>query len=158
MTLETWRWIWLGAVVLFTLGEMVAPGSFFLLPFAVGAAAATAGAFLGLPLGLQWLAFVVVSAVAFGLLRSVGRRLDLAHSGGTFGAQRLVGQSALVVREIPGGPAAVGTIRLGGEEWRAESMFSAPIRTGSTVKVMRIDGTRAVVVLLEEPAIDGTQT
>ena len=35
---EVWRWIWLVAAVLFAIGEMGSPGSFFLLPFAAGAA------------------------------------------------------------------------------------------------------------------------
>ncbi len=38
---ETWRWIWLGAAVAFTVGEIAVAGSFFLLPFAAGALAAT---------------------------------------------------------------------------------------------------------------------
>ena len=37
---EVWRWIWLGAAVLFGLGELSTAGSFFLLPFAIGALAA----------------------------------------------------------------------------------------------------------------------
>jgi len=39
---ETWRWIWLVAVVLFALAEVFTPVLFFMLSFALGAAAAAA--------------------------------------------------------------------------------------------------------------------
>ena len=44
---EAWRWIWLGAAALFVMGEIAMPGAFFLLPFGVGATAATIVAFAG---------------------------------------------------------------------------------------------------------------
>ena len=34
---ETWRWVWLGAAAVFTLGEVLTTGTFFLISFAVGA-------------------------------------------------------------------------------------------------------------------------
>ncbi len=58
---EFWRWMWLGAAVVFGLGEMTSPGSFFLAPFALGAAVAAVLSFLGVPVGVSWLAFIVVS-------------------------------------------------------------------------------------------------
>ncbi len=58
---EVWRWIWLATAVVFLLGEMFAFGSFFLLPFAIGAAVAAILAFAGVGVGWEWLAFVVVS-------------------------------------------------------------------------------------------------
>ena len=148
---ETWRWIWLVAAAALTAGELAAPGSFFLLPFGVGAAVAAVASFAGLGVAWSWLIFVVVSLMAFLALRRVARRLDLAHSSTGVGAGRLIGRQARVVKEIPAGAAATGLIRFDGEEWRAESMFGHPIREGSTVQVIRIDGTRAVVTVLSEP-------
>ena len=42
---ETWRWIWLVAVIAFTVGELTVAGSFYLAPLAVGALVAALGAF-----------------------------------------------------------------------------------------------------------------
>ncbi len=148
---ETWRWIWLLAAVAFTIGEIAVAGTFFLLPFAAGALAAAVAALAGVSVGLEWLAFVVVSALSSAVLWPLGRRLDQRHPMHAVGATRWVGRQAYVLRDIPGGPGATGLIRLDREEWRAESLIGAPIPAGSTVLVSRVDGTRLVVVPLEEP-------
>ena len=44
---ETWRWIWLVAVVVFALAEVFTPVLFFMGSFAIGAAAAGVAAFVG---------------------------------------------------------------------------------------------------------------
>ena len=49
---NVWRWIWIIAMVVFGIGEMGVAGSFFLAPFAIGAGAAAALAFAGVPLGV----------------------------------------------------------------------------------------------------------
>lgn len=147
---ETWRWVWLLAAAGLTVGELFT-GSFFLLPFAIGAAVAAATAFAGMPIGIEWAAFVAISAVASYFLIPLGRRLDRAHPQTGIGGNRLVGLEAVVLKDIPAGPSATGTIRVEREEWRAESMLGVPIPAGSTVLVRRIDGTRLVVVPLSDP-------
>ena len=42
-----WIWIWLGAFVVFLIGELLTPGAFFLLGFAIGAVAAMLAAIVG---------------------------------------------------------------------------------------------------------------
>ena len=147
---ETWRWIWLAAAFVFTVGEMATAGSFFLLPFAIGAAAAAGAAFLGLAVPLEWFLFVVVSAAVFALLWPVGRRLDRTRPAVRVGATRWAGKEALVLRAIPPGVGSTGLVRVDREEWRAESLTGTPIAAGSTVLVSRVDGTRLVVVPLED--------
>ena len=66
---ETWRWIWLATAVIFVLGEMAIAGSFFLAPFAVGAAVAACWPSSTSSLGGQWLAFVGISVGSFAGLR-----------------------------------------------------------------------------------------
>ena len=66
---EQWRWIWLGAAVLFGIGEMATPGAFFLAPFAIGAVVASALAFADVGLAGEWAAFVGISVAAFAALR-----------------------------------------------------------------------------------------
>lgn len=143
---DLWQWVWLGAALVFGLGEMASPGSFFLAPFAVGAALAAGAALLGANTGISWLVFIVVSVIAFAALRPLARRLDAA--GGNplgVGAQRLVGEQALVLQDIPAGVDEVGLIRVGREEWRAQSPDGSPIAKDIRVVIAEVRGTRVVV-------------
>jgi membrane protein implicated in regulation of membrane protease activity len=148
---ETWRWIWLAAAVVFAVGEIAVAGTFFLAPFAIGAAVGAAAAFAGAGIGIEWLLFVAVSAAAAAILIPLGRRLDRSTTRHAIGANRWVGRQAIVLRDIPAGHGESGLVRLEREEWRAESLMGARIRAGSTVLVSRVDGTRLVVVPIEEP-------
>lgn len=148
---DTWRWIWLLAAVAFAVGEIAVAGTFFLAPFAAGAAVAAAAAFAGLGLGAEWLAFVVVSGVAAAVLVPLGRRLDRRTAQPAIGAHRWAGRQAVVLRDIPGGHGATGLVRLDREEWRAESLLGSPIPAGATVLVSRVEGARLVVVPIEDP-------
>jgi membrane protein implicated in regulation of membrane protease activity len=142
--LEHWRWIWMGAAVVFLVGEMASPGSFFLVPFAVGAAVATVLAFLDVDLALQWLAFVAVSLAAFAALRPLARRLDASTSSiGGVGANRLVGEVGTVVEPVDDD--GVGLVRIDRERWRAEARDELTIDAGTRVRIVEVRGTRVVV-------------
>lgn len=141
---EFWRWVWLVAAAVFTVGEMAVAGSFFLAPFAVGAAVAAILAFAGVPVGIEWLAFVLVSAGALAALRPLARRLDREGPVLGIGSHRQVGQVARVV--VPIDPANEGgTVMLGTERWRAESTDGRLIPVGSAVSVVEVRGTRLLV-------------
>jgi membrane protein implicated in regulation of membrane protease activity len=143
---ELWRWVWLAAAVTFGLGEMASPGSFFLAPFAVGATGAAVVSFLGAPIGVGWLLFVVLSAVAFAALRPVARRLDLSSRTPLgVGATRLVGDQGVVLDEVPAGPDELGLVRIGREEWRAQSFDGSGIVAGTPITVLEVRGTRFIV-------------
>jgi membrane protein implicated in regulation of membrane protease activity len=148
---DTWRWIFLVSAVVFTLGEIAVAGTFFLLPFAAGSLVAAIAAFVGLSVAIEWTLFVIVSGLASAVLWPLGRRLDRRTPRHAIGATRWVGRQAYVTREIPSGHGSTGLVRLDREEWRAESMLGVPIQEGATVLVSRVDGTRLVVVPLEEP-------
>ena len=142
---ETWRWVWLAVAVAGLAGEVVTAGTFFLLPFGIGAAAACVAAFAGAGLAMQWLVFVVVSAIASAAVRPLARRLDQGASSDGVGARRWIGMSALVLDDIPPGPDATGLVRVGREEWRAQSRDGAPVPAGTQVTVLEVTGTRLVV-------------
>lgn len=152
---DTWRWIWLSAGVFFAVGEIAVAGSFFLLPFAGGALVASAVAFLGGSVALSWVGFVIISAVCSAVLWPLGKRLDRNAPDVASGANRWVGRQGYVLRDIPGERGDTGLIRLDREEWRAESLMGLPISAGSAVVVSRVDGTRLVVVPLEDPPAPG---
>ena len=148
---ETWRWIWLAASVLLIVGEMFVAGTFILLPFGMSAAVAAVLAFLGVGLGWQWAAFVVVGAVLFVLLLRLARRFNRESTTPIgVGSDRLLGATGPVLEQIPGGPTSAGSVRLGAEIWRAESSGEEPLDVGTYVEVVAVRGTRVIV----EPRTD----
>jgi membrane protein implicated in regulation of membrane protease activity len=148
---ETWRWIWLGAALVFGVGEMASAGTFFLAPFAIAAVVAAVLAFLDVGLGWQWVAFLAVAAVTFLALRPLARRLDRDYSTSDVGAQRWSGRQATVLKAIDAGIDSIGMVRVDREEWRAQSADGRAIPAGATVRVVRAEGTRVVVEPVEEP-------
>ena len=150
MDTETWRWIWLGGAVFFAVAEIAVPGTFFMLSFAVGAALACVLAFLDVNVAVQWLVFVGTTGAALGALVPIGRRMNNEPGLTGVGATRFAGRQAVVLQEIPAGPNATGMVRLEREEWRAESLGSEAIPPGTTVEVLRVDGTRLIVGPVEE--------
>ena len=151
---ENWLWIWLAAAVIFGASEMATAGSFFLLPFAIGALVSFIGAAFGVGLIVQWALFVLVSGGSFLALRPLARRLDADHPVDGIGARRMIGETAWVIREIPAGGDTLGMIRLDREEWRAQSLDGQPIPAGAAVRVVEMRGTRLVVFPIDLPVTD----
>lgn len=142
---EVWRWIWLATAAMFVVGEIAMTGAFFLLPFGVGATAATAIAFTGADPVWQWLAFVLVSVASFGAMRPMARRMERDGNPVGVGAGRLVGKTGVVVTGLSPDPERMGTVRIGREEWHAETSEGDHLPAGTPVRVVLIEGTRAVV-------------
>lgn len=147
---EHWRWIWLGAALLFGLGEMATPGAFFLAPFGIGAVVAAALAFADVSVTGEWMAFVAVSLGALAAMRPIARRLDRAGGSDGIGSRRLIGRRGFVLREIR--PGHLGTVRVDQEEWRAESREHLVIAEGTAIKVTEVEGTRVIVTTDKEHA------
>lgn len=147
---ESWVWIWLIAAVLFAVAEMSSPGSFFLLPFAAGALAASGAAFLEAGSVLEWIVFIGISAASFLALRPLARRLDSSTDDQGIGSRRLIGQTAVVTQAIPE-RGELGIARVHREDWRAESLDGTPIPEGTRVRVAEVEGTRVMVVPVDQP-------
>lgn len=145
---ESWRWIWLAAAAVFAIGELTAPGTFFLLPFAIGAAVACVLAFLGVSVAIELVAFIVVSLVALVGFRSLARHLDRTEPTEGIGSKRLIGQPAKVIEAIDGAH-DLGIVRIDREEWRAESGDGSALPVDTPVKVVEVRGTRVVVFPVE---------
>lgn len=140
---DFWRWVWLIAAVVFAMGELAAAGSFFLAPFAVGAAVAAVLAFAGVDVALTWVGFLAASGGSFLALRPLARRLDRSEPQEGIGAKRLIGQPARVLDAIPAGD--LGLVQVNREKWRAETVDGTPLPAGAEVKVVEVRGTRVVV-------------
>jgi membrane protein implicated in regulation of membrane protease activity len=153
---EDWRWVWIIATAVFAIGELTTPGSFFMLPFAIGAFVATVLAFLDVNIVVEWLVFVGVSLAVFAALRPVAHRLNRSVDDTGVGSRRLLGHSAVVVREIPAG-GDVGLVRVDREEWRAQSTDGSAIASGTAVRVADVQGTRVIVAAVDELSTSATE-
>lgn len=140
-----WAAIWLAAAAVFGIGEILIAGSFFLAPFAVGALAASVVALVGPPV-LSWVAFLAISVGAFYGMRPLARRLDAnAPSVAGIGANRLLGAEGILLTPIPGTPGDAGMVRVGAEEWRADTRPGVALAAGTKVRILEVQGTRLVV-------------
>ncbi|UCC41634.1 MAG: NfeD family protein [Candidatus Aminicenantes bacterium] len=146
MGIKIW-WIWMIIAGIFVVGEIFTAG-FFLLWFGVGAAIAGILAILGLGIGWQLGAFVIISGILFVVSRRFAERFSKKQPPG-IGADRFVGKECVVLEEIDN-MKNTGRVRLKKEEWRADSDTGGVIRAGARVEVTRLDGTHLVVKILEE--------
>jgi membrane protein implicated in regulation of membrane protease activity len=144
---ELWRWVWVIFSIGMGIGEIFTAG-FFLLPFAIGAAAAAVLAWLGVNLLAQWLVFFGVSLVALAYLRRFIARQD-ALAQPRVGANRWLEARGIVLEEIDP-VSGKGMVRVENEEWRATT-DAGPIPAGSRIVVRDVRGARLVVELDETP-------
>ncbi|MDP6493353.1 MAG: NfeD family protein [Acidimicrobiales bacterium] len=142
---EVWRWVWLAAAAAFIVGEITVAGTFFLLPFGLGAAVAAVFAFSGAGSATGWIIFVSVSVVATIAVRPIVRRLDATGDPISVGAERLIGQAGVVISDLSADADRMGAVRVGREEWHAESFDGIDLPVGTAIEVIDILGTRALV-------------
>lgn len=148
---DSWQWIWVGAAVLLAIGELLTAG-FFLLPFAVGAAAAAILAFLGVSPVVQLLVFSAMSVVFLVVLQRFAKREDEVEMLAV-GAKRYTGKTAVVYVPV-NRLAGTGMVRMETEEWRATTDLDTEIPEGAEVRVVDVRGTRLVVEPIR-PGSDG---
>ena len=146
MTLGIWL-IWMVVAAVFVIGEIFTLG-FFLLWFGIGAAVAGILAIFGLGGSWQWGAFAVVSGVLFVVSRRFAERFSKKQPPG-IGADRFIDKKGVVLEEVDNIKNS-GRIRMGKEEWRAESDTGEVILVGKMVEVTRVVGTHVVVKTLKE--------
>jgi membrane protein implicated in regulation of membrane protease activity len=141
---SAWQAIWVIVAAVFLVMEMRHIRLFF-LPMAIGAASAALLAFAGVPVGVEWAAFMIVSIVALVALRPLAHRIGQTSAELTTGSNRWVGQEALVLEDVPAHGWG-GWVQLGRERWRAASGLAAVIPAGANVIVTAVDGAHVVVL------------
>lgn len=137
---EVWRWVWLGMAVVMGLAEIVTAG-FFILPFALGASVAFILAWIGVDVGWQWGAFVVLSIVSLVWLQRFSNTDDDEQP--PVGANRFIGKKGLVLEDVDR-IAAGGRVRMDTEVWRATTEGDR-IAAGTEVKIVGVVGSRLLV-------------
>lgn len=142
MDQTVWVGLWLVAAALLAVGEMLTAG-FFLLPFAIGAAAAGILALATVSVPLQIITFVVVSVGSLFLLQRFAQK-DVHGELLPVGAARYIGASALVVEPVSR-LQNTGWVKMGTEDWRATTDGNVEIPISTEVKVVEVRGARLVV-------------
>jgi len=138
----SWTWFWVILSAILVVGEIFTAG-FFLLPFGIGAIGAALVAWLGGDLVWQWAIFLIVSIPSLLMLK---RFADRVTEGADLrvAVDRVLDKVGIVLEEVqPHG--FTGRVRVGSEEWRAASEGEEKIPEGTSVKVLRVDGTHLVV-------------
>jgi membrane protein implicated in regulation of membrane protease activity len=138
-------WIlWLIAAVVLAVAEVLNL-SFFLFPFAIGAAAAAVVELAGLGTPVAVVVFAVFTALSFGIVRPIARRHLRTPPQIRTGTAALIGRAAVVLERIDN-DAGVGCVRLDGEVWTARSYDEDRVfEPGTRVQVMEIRGATALV-------------
>jgi membrane protein implicated in regulation of membrane protease activity len=140
-------WAWMILAALFIVGEIFTAG-FFLLPIGIGAAIAGLVALLGGNTIWQLVVFVVASFILFLVSRRFAQKVTKEQPPG-IGADRFIGEECVVLENIDN-LSDTGRVRMGKEEWRAESDSGSEITKGTKVTVVRLSGTHLVVKPVEE--------
>jgi membrane protein implicated in regulation of membrane protease activity len=136
--------LWLIAAVVLAVAEVMNL-SFFLFPFAIGAAAAAVADLAGAGTPVAVVVFAVMTSLSFGIVRPIARRhLSMPPQLRT-GTAALVGRDAVVLERIANDE-GVGCVRIDGETWSARSFDEdRVIEPGTRVQVMEIRGATALV-------------
>ena len=140
-------WIWMIIAAIFVIGELFHMG-FFLLWFGIGAAVASLLALLGLGAVWQWISFIVVSGVLFAFTRGLAEKLTKKQPPGV-GADRFLDKKGVVIEPIDN-LKNTGRVRVGKDEWRADSDTGEIIPEGKMVEVTRVDGTHLIVKVVPD--------
>jgi len=141
MTAQFW-WIWIVLAAVFIIGELFTAG-FFLLWFGVGAGVAGVLCKVGVDSVWQWAAFAGTSLVLFFASRPLANKLSREQPPG-IGADRFVHHDGIVIETIDK-VKNTGMVRVGTEEWRAESGGMSSIAVDTVVTVAAISGNHLIV-------------
>lgn len=134
-------YIWLSIAVCFLIFEVGHPGLFFFLSFSCGAVCAAAVSYGELSLTWQIISFLTSAMGCFAIMRVFfAGHTQNGHQTNVYALQ---GKQAIVTHAIPAH--GVGRVKVGGEEWSAESLHDEAYAIGTRVTIIRAQGARLVV-------------
>jgi membrane protein implicated in regulation of membrane protease activity len=136
--------LWVIAAAAFGIGEMLTT-SFFLAPFALGAALAAITDAAGAGDIASWIVFVVVSMMMLVVVRPIAKSHMKMPPQIRTGTAALIGKQAIVLERIANDE-GVGCVKIDGEVWTARSLDDDQvIEQGKRVQVVEIRGATALV-------------
>ena len=139
--------VWLAAFVIFAIFE-AATIQLVSIWFAAGSLAALVITLFHGPLWLQFTVFLVVSIVVLALARPLIKR-HLAARFRPTNIDRVMGAVCRVTEDIDN-VAPSGAVSVQGKVWTARSKSGAPLKAGSLVRAVAIDGVKLIVIPVEE--------
>lgn len=141
----TW-WMWLIVGLGLFAGELVTPGGFFVIFFAVSALVVMALSLLGVagPIWAQGLTFVTLAVVLLALFRK--RLLERFRPNDELGRSLadVVGGVAEPREDIP--PGGVGKAEYRGTPWSVRNVGDKPILKGQRCRVQKVEGLMLFVI------------
>lgn len=135
-------WIWVAAIVAFIIIE-AATVQLVTVWFAVGAVGGLITCLLKLPLYVQIITFVVISALALIITKPLVKRITKTQKQPT-NADRLIGKQAVVTEPIDN-VLGKGAAQINGLEWTARSSDGSNIEKDTVVTVEAIEGAKLIV-------------
>jgi membrane protein implicated in regulation of membrane protease activity len=136
--------LWVILACAFGVGEMLTT-SFFLAPFALGAALAAVVSVAGGGSVAAVISFVVASVLVLAFVRPIARRHMKMPPQIRTGAAALIGKDAIVLERIEN-LEGVGCVRIDGEVWTARALYDDEvIEKGTRVQIVDIKGATALV-------------
>jgi len=138
--------VWTGAIILFGIVEAATAGLVSIW-FVAGALVALVAAFVGAPLWLQIVLFLLVSAAALALTRPLLKKITTAKAEAT-NADRVLGEIAKVTETIDN-ENSVGAVYVDGKTWTARSVDETVIPAGSRVRIESMQGVKLLVTPVE---------
>jgi membrane protein implicated in regulation of membrane protease activity len=133
------------AACAFGIGEMLTT-SFFLAPFALGAAVAAVVSVAGAGSLPAWIVFVVASLLTLGVVRPIAISHVRTPPQIRTGAAAMIGKTGIVLERIANDE-GVGCIKVDGEVWTARSLDDDQvIEPGRRVQIVDIRGATALVI------------
>ena len=138
---------WLVMIVVFLLAE-AATVALVSTWFAIGSLAAMLMALTGAGFGFQVTIFMIVSAICLTALRPLVRK-HISPKLTKTNVDAVIGTTGLVTAPIDN-VTAQGQVKLGAMTWTARSESGEPIPEGTLVKVVRIEGVKAIVSPVKE--------
>ena len=141
-------YLWFALMVGFVIIEAACPFHLVSIWFAVGALAATVIGLLDGALWLQVTAFFVISVGLLIALWPLTKKFLKPRVTAT-NVDAVIGSEGYITAEVDN-VAAVGQVKLGSMEWTARSTTGEKLKTGTLVRVDRIEGVKAFVTPVKE--------
>lgn len=133
---------WFVAIIAFSVLE-ISTAQFVSIWFAGGALFSLIASLLGASDVLQWIIFVLSSAILLALTRPLVKRLSKKDVSVT-GTDLLIGKSIVMTKDTDGRGEG-GEAKADGKIWTANSIDGEPIQKDSVVTVEKIEGVKLIV-------------
>lgn len=143
-----WIWIWLGVVVITMILEFIST-DMIAIWFSVGGLVSLILAALSVPVWVQLVVFVVISAVLLLSFRKLALKFLLGKDKTKTNADALISQQIRLINEI--NEDKYGTVKINGVIWNATTENNTQVIPANTlVEIIKISGNKVIVKPIEE--------